>query len=535
MKNILRISLLLVVSGLSASALIISSDTTWANRTGILGQTNGFVEITSGATLTTNARVDHDGGTGDAGRVILNGGNLTSTVDYKLPDNNTGNPAYIGILDGIFTANQFESFGLARNAAIEIGANGIFIVETQYSAVTQNDGNRYNVGNLILEGSLYASEGLTLDVQDLGGGAVQISAQGPGPEVPTVGFASVISLGLESSDTSLIPVTLAYPEGEVVEVDYTVTGGTAARNSDYTLADGTLTLSATQTTQNIVIAIDDDAISEGAETVQITLFNPVNAILGTNQHTFTIDDDDPFVISSQETWSDRTAILDQAEGYVEIVAGGSVIADARVDHDGGIGDAGSVILNGGNFTSTVDYKFPDNNTGNPAYIGILDGTFTANRFESFGLTRDATIEIGSGGTFIVETGYLADFSAQTGRERRRNLAVLIDTGALFPSEGLTLNVEDLGGGAVRITAAANLATGVDIEYLEGTNEIRLTFDSIPNRTYTLETTVDLLTETWIELDDSIPSGGTETTIVISGVVLPDPGNPRRFYRILPGL
>ena len=532
MKNILIISLLIAVSGLSASALIISTDTTWANRTGILDQTNGFVEITSGANLTANARVDHDGGIGDAGRVILNGGNLTSTVDYKLPDNNNGNPAYLGILDGIFTANQFESFGLARNAAIEIGANGTFIVETQYSAVTENDGNRYNVGNLILEGSLYASEGLTLNVQDLGGGAVQISAQGPGPEVPTVGFASIISIGQESSDTSLIPVTLAYPEGGVVEVDYLVTGGTAARNIDYTLADGTLTLSATQTTQNIVIVINDDESNEGAETVQITLSNPVNAILGTTQHTFTIEDDDPFIISSKVTWSERTAILDQAEGYVEIVAGGSVIADARVDHDGGIGDAGSVILNGGNFTSRVDYKFPDNNTGNPAFIGIYDGTFTTNQFESFGLARDATIEIGANGTFIVETQYSA---VAENDGNRYNVGNLILEGAIYASSGLDLVVDDLGGGAVQITAAANLPTTVDIEYLAATNEIRLTFDSIPNQTYTLETTVDLLTETWIELDDSIPSGGTETTIVISGVVLPDPGNPRRFYRILPGL
>ena len=532
MKNILIISVLIAVSGLSASALIISTDTTWANRTGILDQTNGFVEITSGATLTTAARVDHDGGIGDAGRVILNGGNLTSTVDYKLPDNNTGNPAYLGILDGIFTANQFESFGLARNAAIEIGANGTLIVETQYSAVAENDGNRYNVGNLILEGSLYASEGLTLNVQDLGGGAVQISAQGPGPEVPTVGFASIISIGQESSDTSLIPVTLAYPEDGVVEVDYLVTGGTAARNIDYTLADGTLTLSATQTTQNIVIVINDDESNEGAETVQITLSNPVNAILGTTQHTFTIEDDDPFIISSEVNWSERTAILDQAEGYVEIVAGGSVIADARVDHDGGIGDAGSVILNGGNFTSTVDYKFPDNNTGSPAFIGIYDGTFTANQFESFGLARDATIEIGANGTFIVETQYSA---VAENDGNRYNVGNLILEGAIYASSGLDLVVDDLGGGAVQITAAANLPTTVDIEYLAGTNEIRLTFDSIPNQTYTLETTVDLLTETWIELDDSIPSGGTETTIVISGVVLPDPGNPRRFYRILLGL
>ena len=190
MKNILIISVLIAVSGLSASALIISTDTTWANRTGILDQTNGFVEITSGATLTTAARVDHDGGIGDAGRVILNGGNLTSTVDYKLPDNNTGNPAYLGILDGTFTANKLESFGLARDATIEIGSGGTFIVETQYAAVTENDGNRYNVGNLILEGALYASEGLTLNVQDLGGGAVQVTA------IPEPAALSLLGLGV---------------------------------------------------------------------------------------------------------------------------------------------------------------------------------------------------------------------------------------------------------------------------------------------------------------------------------------------------
>ena len=193
MKSLLKISLLTAVWGSSASAAVISTDTTWANRTGVLDQINGFVEITSGATLTATARVDHDGGIGDAGRVILNGGNFTSTVDYKLPDNNTGNPAFMGIYDGTFTANKFESFGLARDATIEIGANGIFAVESQYSAVTENDGNRYNVGNLILEGSLYASEGLTLDVQDLGGGAVQVTAI-PEPATLSLLGLSVLTL-----------------------------------------------------------------------------------------------------------------------------------------------------------------------------------------------------------------------------------------------------------------------------------------------------------------------------------------------------
>jgi hypothetical protein len=163
-------------------------------------------------------------------------------------------------------------------------------------------------------------------------------------------------------------------------------------------------------------------------------------------------------ITEEVTWTERTSINSQEGGFVEILEGGHLIANARVDHDGGIGDAGRLILNGGNFTSTVDYKFPDNNTGNPAFIGIYDGTFTANQIESFGLDRDATIEIGAYGTMIVESGYLADYSSQTDGEKRLNLAVLIDTGALYASAGLVLDVVDLGGGAVQVNAVPEPAT-----------------------------------------------------------------------------
>ena len=159
-------------------------------------------------------------------------------------------------------------------------------------------------------------------------------------------------------------------------------------------------------------------------------------------------------ISTEETFDERTSLNDLApDNVLEIVEGGHLILNGRADHDGPL----RVILNGGDLTSTVDYKHPDNNTGNPAFIGIYDGVFTAFEFESFGLDRNATIEIGINGIMIVETGYLADFSNQAGGQRRRNLAVLIDTGALFPSEGLTLNVEDLGGGQVRVTAVREAA------------------------------------------------------------------------------
>ena len=164
------------------------------------------------------------------------------------------------------------------------------------------------------------------------------------------------------------------------------------------------------------------------------------------------------IISEEVTWDTRTGILDQDGGFVEILTGGHLTANARVDHDGGVAPAGRVILNGGDLTSTVDYKLPDNNTGFPCYIGILDGTFTANKIESFGLDRDATIEIGLDGTMIVESGYLADYSAQTNSQKRMNLAVLIDTGALYASSGLTLDVLDLGGGGVQVNAVPEPVT-----------------------------------------------------------------------------
>ena len=164
------------------------------------------------------------------------------------------------------------------------------------------------------------------------------------------------------------------------------------------------------------------------------------------------------IISEEVTWSERTSINSQDGGFVEILTGGHLIANARVDHDGGVAPAGRVILNGGDLTSTVDYKLPDNNTGFPCYIGILDGTFTANKIESFGLDRDATIEIGLDGTMIVESGYLADYSAQTNSQKRLNLAVLIDTGALYASTGLSLDVLPLDGGGVQVTAVPEPVT-----------------------------------------------------------------------------
>ncbi len=161
------------------------------------------------------------------------------------------------------------------------------------------------------------------------------------------------------------------------------------------------------------------------------------------------------VINTPTVWSSRTAIHAQQGGFVEVVTGGSVTANARVDLNG-IDAAGTakLLLNGGNFTSTVDFKHPDDNTGFPCSVEINAGTFTANVIQSFGLSRKATFVIG-GGTMIVQTGYNA-----AGGNDQANPAVWITNGSLYAKAGYKLVVEDLGNGGVKIYGTRAVADPV---------------------------------------------------------------------------
>ncbi|MHC4328253.1 MAG: discoidin domain-containing protein [Planctomycetota bacterium] len=153
------------------------------------------------------------------------------------------------------------------------------------------------------------------------------------------------------------------------------------------------------------------------------------------------------VIDSKVVWNTRTEINDLEGGFLEIVEGGHLIANARVDLNGGVDGAGRVIMNGGIFESKIDFKHPDNNTGMPCVVEINAGTFTANQIQSFGFDRLATFEIG-GGTLIIESNY-----DPAGGNWQWNPAEWISQGFLFAKEGYELVVEDLGGGACKITAS----------------------------------------------------------------------------------
>lgn len=103
-----------------------------------------------------------------------------------------------------------------------------------------------------------------------------------GQTVPeNVGTATVIA---QLSETSASDVT----------VPFTV-GGSAAggAGNDYTITSSPVTISAGDTTANIVITVNDDAVMESDETVVVTMGTPSNAAKGSpDEHTLTITDND---------------------------------------------------------------------------------------------------------------------------------------------------------------------------------------------------------------------------------------------------
>ncbi|HUU51707.1 MAG TPA: Calx-beta domain-containing protein, partial [Candidatus Heimdallarchaeota archaeon] len=112
---------------------------------------------------------------------------------------------------------------------------------------------------------------------------------------PTVGFSLTESSENEGVGTANLLVMLSELSGLDVEVDYSVSGGTATGGGvDYTLTPNTLTIPAGSLSANIPVAINDDVLPEAAETVIVALSDPLYATLGTDEHTLTIIDNEAF-------------------------------------------------------------------------------------------------------------------------------------------------------------------------------------------------------------------------------------------------
>ena len=97
-------------------------------------------------------------------------------------------------------------------------------------------------------------------------------------------------------------VTLGAASSLEVTVDWTTADGTATADADYVAADGRLTFAPGQTEATIAVAVFNDALDEGDETVAVALSDPTNATIADGTATGTIADDDPSV---EKAWLAR--------------------------------------------------------------------------------------------------------------------------------------------------------------------------------------------------------------------------------------
>ncbi|MCX6049044.1 MAG: hypothetical protein NT075_28415, partial [Chloroflexi bacterium] len=110
---------------------------------------------------------------------------------------------------------------------------------------------------------------------------------------PTIQFSSATYSVNENvgSGVATITVTLSAASAQPVEVGITTSDGTATA-SDYAAVDDFLTIDAGLTSGTFEVPITNDNAVEGDETVNLTLSNPSNAVLGTAAAVLTIVDDE---------------------------------------------------------------------------------------------------------------------------------------------------------------------------------------------------------------------------------------------------
>jgi hypothetical protein len=113
------------------------------------------------------------------------------------------------------------------------------------------------------------------------------------PSVSSVATASVPEGNSGDSPFASIDVTLSAPSGRQVSVDYGTIDGSAVAGADYDLTVGTLQFAPGETIRSVIVRIIGDDATEGDETFDLDLLNPVHATLGTHPAVVTIQDNDP--------------------------------------------------------------------------------------------------------------------------------------------------------------------------------------------------------------------------------------------------
>jgi len=267
-------------------------------------------------------------------------------------------------------------------------------------------------------------------------------------EAPTLTIAGPTT-AVPEGDTGFTPavftVTLSAQSDRPVTVQYTTQNGTANASQDYNAVSGTLTIPVGQTSGTITVDVIGDTLYENggtAETFNVTLFSPTNAIIGTPTATATINDTDlappiPLRISPDRGYAD----FNGDNGVIVLIEVSSLAGLRAVYFDDGDGNSATPGVR-----ARIDRT--DNNP-NPKQIyaevpvGARSGPITLEYDSGFS----------TGGNFRV-LPVITDFSPRRGVTGNRNPVYLgtevTITGRNFIENGVN-NVSDILFGGQEIS------------------------------------------------------------------------------------
>lgn len=316
--------------------------------------------------------------------------------------------------------------------------------------------------------------------------------------VPTINFGQVSLSQLESVTSVNVPVTLQNANANATSVTVSILGGTANTPADYTLSSATITFPAnTNSTQNAVLTIVNDALFEANETVLLGLTSLTNgAVKGVDSlFTYTILNDDPAPANPIVKLSATSATFSEGVGTFTVQA----------DILGANANATSVTLSvtGGTATAGTDFSptsalitFPANSSASQnVTITVTDDQLVEGNetiiFTLSSPTNNATLDADSQITVTLTDNDVleASISPASANAGEADGQVLVSVALSIPyATDLSVDVVSIGGSATN---------GADYIFTDTT----LTWTAGSNTTFVLPVTI---------INDTICGEGAET-------------------------
>jgi hypothetical protein len=301
-----------------------------------------------------------------------------------------------------------------------------------------------------------------------------------------------LSIGNTSvTEGGTLTFTVTKSGSGAASASWTTGGGTATAGSDYSGASGTISFTAAETFKEINVATIDDSVYESAETLTVTLSNPVSpTLIGTATGTGTINDND-----TQPSLSiGNTSVTEGGALTFTVTKSGSGAASASWTTGGGTATAGSDYS-----AASGTISFTAAETSRSITIATIDDSLTESN-ETLTVTLSNPVAPTLIGT-ATGTGTINENDTQ------QTLWIL--NAAIAEGGTLTFNVYKTGTGAASAswtTANGTATAGSDYSAASGTVSFTA---SETVKSITIPTTDDSL----VEADETL-------TVTLSNPVSP---------------